>query len=333
MKAMVLEKQSDITLNPLRLVDRKIPAPSGDEVLIKVNTCGLCHTDLHVVEGELELKRIPIIPGHQIVGRIEAIGEMVEKWRVGDRIGAGWLYSTCGNCKYCKKGLENLCENSEFTGYSRDGGYAEYVIIKSDFAFKIPDTIPDVEASPLLCAGIIGFRSFKLSDIKEGENLGLFGFGASAHIVLQIAGYYNCRVFVFTRSDEHKNLAINMGALWTGSADDKPPAELDSAIIFAPVGSLYIKALEKLRSGGTAVSANIHMSDIPQFPYGLLYYEKTMKSVANFTKSDGEEFLKLSETIPIRTKTEVFKLSEANKALNLLKKGQITGAGVLIISD
>ncbi len=329
MRGMVLERIGKIESNPLKLLEVDVPEPSPDEVLIKVSVCGICHTDLHVIEGELPQKKIPLIPGHQIVGVVEKKGKDVKKLKRGDMVGVAWLYSSCGKCKYCLKGMENLCESPEFTGYTKDGGYAEYVVSKEEFTYKIPENFTELESAPLLCAGIIGYRSFKLSNVKKGENLGLYGFGASAHIVLQIAKFYECKVFVFSRSDKHRKLAEELGADWVGTSHDKPPEELDSAIIFAPLGELYISALKVLRKGGTVASAGIHMSPIPSFPYELLYNEKIMRSVANSTRNDAIELLSLAPKIPIRTKVEEFPLQDANIALQLLKKGDINGAGVL----
>jgi propanol-preferring alcohol dehydrogenase len=329
MFGMVLEKPDNIEKEPLKLKELEIPEPSSDEVLIKVSACGICHTDLHVIEGELPPRKLPLIPGHQIVGRVERVGKNVKKFKEGDRVGVGWLYSSCGKCKYCQKGMENLCDFPEFTGYTKDGGYADYAISKEEFTYLIPEEFSDLHATPLLCAGIIGYRSFKLSNVKEGENLGLYGFGASAHIVIQIAKFYGCKVFVFSRSEEHRKLAEELGADWVGTSADKPPEELDSAIIFAPVGELYVSALKVLRKGGTVASAGIHMSPIPSFPYDLLYNERIMRSVANSTREDALELLSLASKIPIKTKIEVFPLKDANHALKLLKKGGIKGAGVL----
>lgn len=331
MKGMVLKRIDNIENNPLQLSEIEIPEPSSDEVLIKISFCGICHTDLHVIEGELPPRKIPLVPGHQIVGVVEKTGENVKKLKKGDRVGVAWLHSSCGKCKYCLKGMENLCDSPEFTGYTVDGGYAEYTVSKEEFTYKIPESFSDMDSAPLLCAGIIGYRSFKISNVKEGENIGLYGFGASAHIVLQIAKFFKCKVFVFSRSEKHRKLAQELGADWVGASREKPPEELDSAIIFAPAGELYIDALRVLRKGGTVVSAGIYMSPIPSFPYDLLYHEKVMRSVSNSTREDAIELLSLAPKIPIRTHVELFPLEEANVALQLLKKGGINGAGVLKI--
>lgn len=332
MRGMVLEKIDKIENNPLKLSEIDVPIPSFDEVLIRVSYCGICHTDLHVIEGELPPKKLPLIPGHQIVGVVEETGENVKELKKGDRVGVAWLHSSCGKCKYCLKGMENLCDSPEFTGYTVDGGYAEYTLSKEEFTYKIPENFSDADSAPLLCAGIIGYRSFRLSNVKEGENLGLYGFGASAHIVLQIAKFYGCKVFVFSRSEKHRKLAEELGADWVGTSKERPPEELDSAIIFAPVGELYIDALKILRKGGTVASAGIYMSFLPSFSYELLYNERIMRSVANSTRLDAIELLSLASKIPIKTTVEIFSLEEANKALQLLKKGDINGAGVLKVS-
>lgn len=332
MRGMVLKKIDKIENNPLKLSEIDVPVPSSDEVLIRVSYCGICHTDLHVIEGELPPKKLPLIPGHQIVGVVEETGENVKELKKGDRVGVAWLHSSCGKCKYCLKGMENLCDSPEFTGYTVDGGYAEYTLSKEEFTYKIPENFSDADSAPLLCAGIIGYRSFRLSNVKEGENLGLYGFGASAHIVLQIAKFYGCKVFVFSRSEKHRKLAEELGADWVGTSKERPPEELDSAIIFAPVGELYIDALKILRKGGTVASAGIYMSFLPSFSYELLYNERIMRSVANSTRLDAIELLSLASKIPIKTTVEIFSLEEANKALQLLKKGDINGAGVLKVS-
>lgn len=329
MRGMVLKKIDKIENNPLKLSEIDVPVPSSDEVLIRVSYCGICHTDLHVIEGELPPKKLPLIPGHQIVGVVEETGENVKELKKGDRVGVAWLHSSCGKCKYCLKGMENLCDSPEFTGYTVDGGYGEYTLSKEEFTYKIPENFSDADSAPLLCAGIIGYRSFRLSNVKEGENLGLYGFGASAHIVLQIAKFYGCKVFVFSRSEKHRKLAEELGADWVGTSKERPPEELDSAIIFAPVGELYIDALKILRKGGTVASAGIYMSFLPSFSYELLYNERIMRSVANSTRLDAIELLSLASKIPIKTTVEIFSLEEANKALQLLKKGDINGAGVL----
>jgi propanol-preferring alcohol dehydrogenase len=283
------------------------------------------------VEGELNLPRLPLVPGHQIVGYVEEIGKEVKKFKIGDKVGVTWLYSTCKNCSFCLNKKENLCEKAEFTGLSRDGGYAQYMVSKEDFTFPLQENLSDLHISPLLCAGVIGYRSLKISQIKKGGNLGLYGFGASAHIVLQIAKYYNCKVYVFTRSKEHQRQALELGAVWSGEAKDNPLTLMDSSIIFAPAGWIVLEALRVLQRGGKIAINAIHLSPIPQIPYDLLYYEKSIQSVSHTTSKDAEEFLELTTKIPIKTQIEVFSLEEANLALQKVKKAEIMGAAVLKI--
>jgi len=332
MKAMVLHEPKDIEENPLGLEELEVPAVKEDEVLLKVLACGVCHTDLHTVEGELRLPKLPIIPGHQIVGIVVDKGPKVRNRNLGERVGVTWLYSSCGKCEYCRKGLENLCNDAKFTGLHAYGGYAEYVIAKADYTFPLPENMSDIEVAPLLCAGIIGYRSLKLSEIQPGGSLGLYGFGASAHIAIQVAKYWKCRVFVFTRSDAHKKHASELGAVWVGNPKDEPPEKLDSAVIFAPAGWIVPYALKALKKGGTLAINAIHMSPIPELDYREIYFEKTMRSVANLARSDAEEFLKLASRIPLKTSTEIFPLHRANEVLQKLKKSQIKGAAVLKIS-
>jgi len=334
MLAMLLKEPEAIEKNPLQLVEIDKPKIRQDEILVRIKVCGICHTDLHTVEGELELPKKPLVPGHQMVGVVEEKGEKVTRFKKGDRVGMAWLYSTCGRCKYCLEGKENLCENALFTGYHVNGGYAQYTVISQDFAYPIPKGFSDQQAAPLLCAGIIGYRALRLSQIKPKGRLGLYGFGASAHVAIQVANHWGCEVFVFTRSKEHQRLAENLGAVWTGQAKDKAPKKLDSAIIFAPAGELVLDALSALDKGGTLALAGIYMTPIPQMDYiKYLYHERTVRSVANSTRKDGEELLHLAAEIPIRTKTISFPLKEANKALQLLKQSKIDGAGVLEIPE
>jgi propanol-preferring alcohol dehydrogenase len=329
MRAMLLTKAKPAEESPLHKADLPDPAPGPGEIRVRVRVCGVCHTDLHVVEGDLRLPKLPLVPGHQIVGVVEALGPAVREFKEGDRVGIPWLYSTCGHCVYCTKGLENLCESARFTGYHVDGGYAEAVVVPAAFAYEIPKTFSDVEAAPLLCAGIIGYRSLRLSDAQPGERLGLYGFGASAHIVIQLARHMNCEVYVFTRSSAHRELALALGAAWAGAAKDVPPAPLDCAIIFAPAGALVPEALRVLRKGGTVALASITMSPIPEMDYGLIYHERIIRSVANSTRQDARDLLRLAAEIPVRTEVQQFSLSEANLALQALKHSQIRGAGVL----
>ncbi len=332
MLAMSLNEPDLIENDPLKLVDMKIPEPAPGEVLVHVQACGICHTDLHTVEGELDLPKKPIVPGHQVVGIVERLGEGASRFKEGDRIGMAWLHSTCGKCSYCKQGKENLCENAQFTGYHTDGGYAQYTVIHEDFAYPIPDRFSAEQAAPLLCAGIIGYRALRLSEIKPGQRLGLYGFGASAHVAIQVAVHWGCRVYVFSRSKEHQKLGENLGAVWTGKSGEMPPEKLDSAVVFAPAGEIVLDALKALDKGGTLALAGIYMTPIPQMDYTEhLYHERTVRSVTASTRQDGEELLKIAAEIPIQTKITSFPLQEANKVLRLLKQGKINGAGVLTI--
>ena len=331
MKAMHLTSPRVIESSPLQLTEAIIPTPDEDEILLRVSSCGICHTDLHVIEGELPPRKLPIIPGHQVTGMAEKIGSRVKNFSIGDRVGIPWLHWACGDCEYCKHGRENLCSHAKFTGYDVDGGYTEYMAVPAGFAYSISKRFTDEEAAPLLCAGIIGYRALRLSEVKPGQRLGLFGFGASAHIAIQVVKYWGCEVFVFSRSVHHRKLAEQLGAVWTGTADEVPPLLLHSAIMFAPAGELVPKALRVLDKGGTLALAGIHMTPIPSFDYSLIYHERTIRSVANSTRQDGIDFLKLAAEIPIRTEVEIFPLTEANRALQLLKSGQIRGAGVLSV--
>ena len=331
---MLLKKFAPIDQNPLELVDFPLPETGVDDILLRIKVCGVCHTDLHTVEGELPDVKPPIIPGHQVVGVVEKQGENTSRFKQGDRVGVAWLYSSCTQCEYCSRGNENLCESARFTGYHVNGGYAEYIVVQEKFAYAIPDIFADEEASPLLCAGIIGYRSLRLSEVWPGQRLGLYGFGASAHVAIQVAVHWGCKVYVFSRSEEHRQLAEKLGAVWTGTSKDEPPTKMDSSVIFAPAGKLVLDALRVLDKGGTLALAGIYMTPIPEMDYmKYLYHERTLRSVANATRQDGEELLKIAAEIPIRTTTQAFKLEEANKALQLLKEGKINGAAVLKISD
>lgn len=329
MKAQILNRPAPIESNPLKFTEIETPMPVSDEILVRVRACGVCHTDLHVVEGELAPRKLPLIPGHQVVGVVEKCGEWVTRFKVGDRLGIAWLHHTDQTCEYCQHGQENLCEAADFTGYTVNGGYAEFATVPADFAVPIPDTFSDVEAAPLLCAGIVGYRSLRLSDLEKGERLGIFGFGASGHICLQIARYWGCEVYVFTRSTEHQRHALDLGAVWAGDGKLEAPKKLDRAIIFAPSGDLVPLALAKLRKGGTLCINAIHMSDLPSMPYDLLWHERTIRTVANATRRDAEEFMPLAAEAGIKTTTQVFDLAEANRALQMMKASQINGAGVL----
>jgi len=328
---MLLKNPRPIEENPLELREFPLPAPGPGEIRLQVRACGLCRTDLHTVEGELRLPKLPVIPGHQIVGVVESAGKNVTRFREGDRVGVPWLNSTCGSCDFCRRGNENLCDYARFTGYHVDGGYAQYTVVSDAFAYPMPPAFSDIEAAPLLCAGVIGFRALRLSEVRPGECLGLYGFGASAHIVIQVARHWGCEVYVFTRGEEHRQLARQLGAAWAGQAGDDPPGKLDSAIIFAPAGRLVLHALRVLRKGGTLALAGIYMSPIPEIDYALLYQERTIRSIANSTRQDALDMLRVAADLPIRTEVQVFPLEEANRALQLLKQGKIRGAGVLEI--
>lgn len=333
MRAMVLESPRSAEQNPLHRSELALPAPGPGEIRLRVLACGVCRTDLHTVEGDLRLPKLPLVPGHQIVGVVDAHGAGVHRFREGDRVGIPWLYSTCGQCVYCRKGLENLCESARFTGYSVDGGYADAAIVQESFAHALPGRFSDLEAAPLLCAGIIGYRSLRLSNAQRGERLGLYGFGASAHIVIQLARHMACEVYVATRDESHRQLARRLGAAWVGGAKDDPPQKLDAAIIFAPAGELALDALRAVRKGGTVALAGITMSPIPQIDYAsLLYHERVLRSVANSTREDAREFLSLAAEIPVRVETRTFRLEEANLALQALKQDKIQGAAVLKIA-
>jgi alcohol dehydrogenase, propanol-preferring len=327
MRAMVL----DAPRSPLRETTVADPAPGQGQVLVKVGACGLCRTDLHVVDGELTRPKLPLIPGHQVVGAVVAAGTGVETVRVGDRVGIPWLGWTCGSCIYCTIGRENLCDRARFTGYDIDGGYAEYTVADARFCFPIDRSYSDVEAAPLLCAGLIGYRS--LNAAGDGVRLGLYGFGASAHIVAQVARYQGRRVFAITRpgDTETQEFALQLGAVWAGDTRQTLPEALDAAIIFAPVGDLVPLALGAVAKGGTVVCAGIHMSDIPSFPYDLLWGERTLRSVANLTRRDGSEFLALAHRVPVRTAVETLPFDQANEALTRLRAG-VQGALVLTVS-
>src|SRR5215203_6290790 len=323
----------DVPGEPLRVAEVASPEPGEGQVLLRVHCCAVCRTDLHVVDGDLPDPRLPLIPGHQIVGTVERIGEYTDGFTVGERVGVPWLGWTDGECRYCLSGRENLCENARFTGYQIDGGYAEYAVADARFCFPIPEGYPDLQAAPLLCAGLIGHRSLRMAG--DAERLGLYGFGAAAHIVCQVARHEGRRVFAFTRDgdEEAQNFAREMGALWAGDSSQPPPEELDAAIIFAPVGTLVPTALRAVAKGGMVVCGGIHMSDIPSFPYEILWGERTVCSVANLTRRDGEEFFALAPETPVRTRVASFPLAQANEALDSLREGRLSGAAVIVIDE
>jgi propanol-preferring alcohol dehydrogenase len=329
MKAQVLKKPGPIESEPLETAELPVPQPGPGEILIRVSVCGACHTDLHIAEGELEPKKSPLVPGHQIVGVVDSPGIGVSRFRAGDRVGVTWLYSACGECDYCVRNLENLCDSARFTGYDCDGGFAEYAVIPADYAHPIPDGFPDIQAAPLLCAGVIGYRSLRLSEIRPGQRLGLYGFGASAHIAIQVARHWDCKVYVFTRSQEHREHALELGAEWAGASDDTPPEAMNSSIIFAPAGKLVPEAMRALRKGGTLAINAVYMSPVPEMKYELIYYERTIRSVANCARRDAAELLALAAEIPIHTDIEVYPLASTNQVLRRMKESRIRGAAVL----
>lgn len=331
MRAMVLEQTRPVEQGPLRLAEVPVPEPADGQILIKVQACGVCHTDLHTVEGDLELPRLPLVPGHQIVGRVHKMGPRAKRFSIGDRVGVTWFFSSCGSCRFCMEGRENLCEHARFTGYHADGGYAEYMVVPERSAFPVPEVFSDAEATPLLCGGVIGYRAMKLSEVKPGERLGMYGFGNSAHVVIQLAVHMGCHVHVFTRSRKHQELARELGAAWVGTADDTPPEPLDASIIFAPAGDLVPPALKALGRGGTLALAGITMSPIPQMDYSLVYGERTVRSVANTTRTDAEELLKAAAEIPVRTVIDTFPLEEANKVLRMMKISALKAGAALIV--
>ena len=337
MKAWVLDKPAPVESRPLSLSDIPVPQPADDEVLVEIHACGICRTDLHLVEGELPIRKSRVIPGHQVVGTISAVGSRVGEFKPGDRVGIAWLNRTCGICEFCRGGKENLCDRAMFTGWTVDGGYAEFAVAPASFTYHLPDGFDDVQAAPLLCAGIIGYRCLRLTGIEKsdwsGVRLGLYGFGAAGHVCIQVARARGAEVYVCTRDRErHQALAHELGAAWVGDADADPPAMLDASIIFAPAGELIPPALKAIKKGGTLVLGGIHMSPIPSFDYSLIYGERTIRSVANNTRADGHEFLIEAARIPILTRTQVFGFNQVNEAQIALKTDAIRGAGVLNIA-
>jgi alcohol dehydrogenase, propanol-preferring len=330
MKAMLLDRPAPIEQKPLRKADIPLPEPGTGEILLKIGACGVCHTDLHTAEGDLPLPVLPMVPGHQIVGRVEKAGPNAHRFRTQDRVGVTWFFAGCGSCTFCAEERENLCSNALFTGYHVNGGYAEYVVVPEESAFPISELFSDAHATPLLCGGVIGYRALRLSEIKPGQRLGLYGFGNSAHVVIQVAVKMGCRVYVFTRSLRHQKLAEDLGAVWVGTAEEACPEPLDAAIIFAPAGALVPQALGALAKGGTLALAGITMSRIPEFDYGLIYGERTMRSVANTTRRDAAELLRIAAEIPIRTVVDTFPLEEANTVLRMMKESALQAGAALI---
>lgn len=328
MRAMVLEKPGA----PLKLREIPLPKHGPDQVLLRVHTCGVCRTDLHILDGELKHPKLPLILGHQIVGTVVRMGENVHRFRTGERIGVPWLGYTDGTCAYCQRDQENLCDNPRFTGYTIDGGFAEYTTANQRYCFSLPEDYSDIEVAPLLCAGMIGYRTYRLAGERK-ERLGIYGFGAAGHITAQIAIHQGQRVFAFTRpgDTQAQEFARRLGAVWAGDSTQPPPEKLDAALIFAPVGPLIVEALRATDKGGTVVSGGIHMSDIPSFPYRLLWNERQIRSVANLTRQDGEEFLSIAPQVPVKTEVRPYPLEEANQALEDLRSGQLQGSAVLVV--
>jgi alcohol dehydrogenase, propanol-preferring len=333
MKACLLEHPAPIETNPLKFTDVPEPELAAGQILIRVSCCAVCRTDLHVIEGELPPRKSPVIPGHQVVGVVEKTGKNARRFLKGARVGVAWLHHVDGVCPYCVRGQENLCDHPDFTGYTEDGGYAEYISAPENFVYAIPEIFSDELAAPLLCAGIIGFRSLRLSGVKSGDRLGFYGFGAAAHLAIQVARHWNVEVYASTRDARHQRLALELGAAWAGGTLAEPPEKLDAAIIFAPAGEIVPAALKALRKGGILVLGGIHMSKIPPLDYDLLYEERVVRSVANNTRQDGEDFLRVAAEIPIHTHVKLFPLSEANRALNALKNDAIPGAAVLQVKS
>ncbi|NUP10854.1 MAG: zinc-dependent alcohol dehydrogenase family protein [Polyangiaceae bacterium] len=329
MRAMQLRDPAPIENRPLEPIERTIPTPEPGEVVLRVDACGVCRTDLQLAEGDLALHRRPVVPGHQAVGRVVAMADDVQSFRIGDRAGVAWLASACGQCDRCREGRENLCLDARFTGWDRDGGFATHIAVRADFALKIPVSFDDLAAAPLLCGGVIGYRALKISGVRPGQRLGLYGFGASALLALQVARHWGCEVYVATRSAREQARALELGAIWAGGYDDAPPAKLDAAVTFAPVGSVVVAALQSLDRGGTVAINAIHLDGIPAFSYDDLWWERSLRSVANFTRQDARELLELASEIPIRTSFDLYPLEDANRALADLRAGHVNGAAVL----
>lgn len=331
MRALVLDRPAPAVGGPLALREVPDPEPGPGEILLHATACAVCRTDLQIAEGDIEARRLPVIPGHQAVGRIEAVGRDVTGWTVGDRAGVGWLGGACGSCRWCVSGRENLCEGAVFTGWDRDGGYAERLTVRADFALRLPEAITDLEAAPLLCGGVIGYRALRVSGIERGGRLGLFGFGASALLAIQVARHWGCEVFVVTRSPAERARARALGAAWAGGYDEPVPVLLDAAVTFAPVGDVVVAALRSVDRGGVVAINAIHLDRIPEFPYEQLWLERSLRSVANFTRRDAAEFLDLAASIPVRTESEIHPLADGNLALARLARGEVSGAAVLAI--
>jgi len=332
MRAMILHKTKPIAEAPLALAETAVPEPGPGQIRLRVTTCGVCHTDLHTAEGDLDLPHLPLTPGHQIVGTVDKLGAGSHRYQAGDRVGVAWLHWACGECEFCTHGLENLCPRAQFTGLQADGGYAEYMVVDERFAFAIPAVFDDEHAAPLLCGGIIGYRALRLSGIQPGQRLGLYGFGGSAHLAVQVARFWGCEVYVFTRSAAHQRHAVSLGAVWAGDARDEAPRPLHASVTFAPAGWIIPLALGHLRPGGTLAINAIHTTPIPEMPYDLIYGERVLRSVANFTRQDAVEFLQLAGEIPIHTDIETYALADANTAMQRLKNSEVNGTAVLRVA-
>lgn len=335
MKALRLRHPAplDIQPAPLHLEEIPLPEPGAGQVRLRVRACGICHTDLHIAEGDLRPPSLPVVLGHQVVGTVDAVGPAVTRVREGDRVGVAWLHETCGVCARCREGRENLCERARFTGYHAPGGFAEAMVAPAAFVYPLPSRYGDIDAAPLLCAGLIGYRSLRLADVRPGDRVGFFGFGASAHLAIQVAASWGCETFVFTRGQAHRDLAGSLGAAWTGGIEETPPGAVDRGVVFAPSGAVMVGALRHLRRDGTLAINAIHLDRIPEMPYSLLYWERTVRSVANATRADAEEFLRLADEHPLRVSAEPVAPESANAALAALKRGAIQGAAVLRFTD
>jgi len=332
-RAQVLRRAAPVATAPLDLVDRPVPEPGAHDARVRVETCGCCRTDLHVVEGDLELPVLPIVPGHQVVGVVDALGAACTRLAIGERVGVAWLHEACGVCAFCRRGEENLCERARFTGWTADGGYADALTVPEAFAVRLPPELGPIEAAPLLCAGVIGYRALRRAEVRPGERVALLGFGASAHLALQVLHHWRCGVVVLTRGEEHRALARDLGAEWVGGADELPPTVCDRAVVFAPAGELVPVALRVVRPGGTVSLAGIHMSPIPSFDYALLWRERSLRSVANMTRQDAEEFMAVAAEVGIRAEVSAYPLEAANDALGAIASDAVRGAAVLVIDD
>jgi propanol-preferring alcohol dehydrogenase len=328
-RAQVLRAPGPAAARPLELVEVPDPEPGPGRIRVRVHACGCCRTDLHVIEGDLDLTRLPVIPGHQVVGTVDALGDGCTRLHLGQRVGVAWLHQTCGVCRFCRRGEENLCDRALFTGWTADGGYADAVTVPEDFAVQLPAGIEDLEAAPLLCAGVIGYRALRRAEVEPGDRVALMGFGASAHLALQVLRHWGCEVVVLTRGERHRALARELGAVWVGEAGELPPEECDRAVVFAPAGELVPVALRVVRKGGTVSLAGIHMSPIPTFDYALLWGERSLRSVANMTRRDAEEFMQLAAEGGVRSEYETFALEEASDALVAIETDAVRGAAVL----